>query len=177
MKFFRLSVLLILTIIPAIMAQNDSTQARFKIEQYKGKDILVGQVTPQDIWENISDWKQAYDEFQPDSAVVRKFRAISDDYTIVCVFGTWCPDSKAGVPEFIKTLKAADNPHLKLELFAVDRQKNDPDHSAAKYDIERIPTFVVFREGKEIGRMVETPLRSFEEDFLQLIQEAKMQQN
>jgi len=36
-----------------------------------------------------------------------------------------------------------------------------------KFKIERIPTFIFLRNGKEIGRIIETPVKSLEEDWVQ----------
>ena len=35
--------------------------------------------------------------------------------------------------------------------------------------VERVPTFVFFRDGKEIGRTIENPKKSLLDDFLEIL--------
>ncbi len=148
----------------------EKAQPTYQVQEYKGMKILVGEVTPQNIWDEIPDWKAEYMIYQPDSEVVQRLHAIQQDVDIVCVMGIWCPDSRAGVPSFLKALHEAHNPHLKITIYAVDRKLQDPSKSAEKYGVKRVPTFIVFRDGKEIGRMVEIPETTFEADLLEILQ-------
>lgn len=151
----------------------DSLQSAYRVQEYHGKKILVGRVSAEDIWQHIPEWRARYVSNLPDTNVVQQLKKINRPYRIVCVLGIWCPDSKDGVPPFLKALDAAQNPNLKMELYGVDRKKNDLQHSAEKYRVERVPTFIIFSGGKEIGRMIEHPQRSFPEDFLELVKTAE----
>ena len=46
------------------------------------------------------------------------------------------------------------------------RPKQDELHG---YEIEYVPTFIFYREDKEIGRIIETPILSLEEDMLAIL--------
>jgi hypothetical protein len=35
--------------------------------------------------------------------------------------------------------------------------------------VERVPTFIFYRDGKEIGRIIENPKTSLIEDFLEIV--------
>jgi len=154
-------------------AQQDSVQSAYQVQEYKGKAILVGRVSEEDIWRHIPGWRTRYVSTLPDTEVVEQLKKIDRPYKIVCVLGIWCPDSEDRVPPFLKALDAAQNPNLEVELYGVDRRKNDPHHSSEKYRAERVPTFILFSGGKEIGRMIERPQKSFPEDFLELVKAAE----
>ncbi len=91
------------------------------------------------------------------------------DVEIICVLGTWCSDSKREVPRMIRIMQANNIAPEKLLMFGVDRQKRDPDGMAQRYNIEKVPTFVFLRNGKEIGRIVESPLATLEKDMLGIV--------
>ena len=97
------------------------------------------------------------------------FRAIKEKYRVVCILGIWCPDSRDGVPAFLKALNLANLTTVEIELLGVDRKKEDPLESAGKFGVERVPTFIIYSGGEEIGRMIEFPETTFESDFLRII--------
>jgi hypothetical protein len=39
-------------------------------------------------------------------------------------------------------------------------------------DIELVPTFIFYRKGMEIGRIVETPLQTMEEDIYRILMQS-----
>jgi thiol-disulfide isomerase/thioredoxin len=132
--------------------------------------IIIGKVSPQDIWEELPNWKVDYDDYVPNQGVVNILRAVENNYNIVCVMGTWCPDSRNGVPTFLKALDLAQNPNLDLEVYTVDRNKKDPEQIAQKLAVAFVPTFIIYYQGLEVFRMIETPEESFEQDFAKFIE-------
>ncbi len=147
-----------------LVAQTNNTPVSIN-----GETMLIGRVQYQTILNYFEDWKAEADTVQPDSAIVAQFKAIKQPYHILLFLGTWCPDSRHGVPPFMAVLNAAANPLLKLEIIGVTRDKEDPEGLAQKYHIERVPTFVILHEGKEIGRLIEFPEETFARDFLKII--------
>jgi tetratricopeptide (TPR) repeat protein len=87
--------------------------------------------------------------------------------------GTWCGDSKEEVPKFYKVLEACDFPMEQLTVIAVSRQrdmyKQSPNHEEKGLNIHRVPTVIFYKNGKEINRIVEHPIATFEEDILNII--------
>jgi len=137
--------------------------------EINGESMLLGPITFQDILKYFDDWKAVYDSSQVDTQVVHLLNAITDSIQVLLFLGTWCSDSRHGVPPFMKTWENVTNPKLSLKIIAVDRNKTDPDNLALQWHIERVPTFVVLQRGKEIGRLVETPTTTFAGDMLRLL--------
>lgn len=91
-------------------------------------------------------------------------------YSIKVFLGTWCEDSHREFPRFMKILEATDFPESKLTLIAVNRKKESPDGEEATDNIQRVPTFIVSKYGKEIGRIIEFPTSGYlEKDLLEII--------
>jgi hypothetical protein len=162
-------IIYLFLVISGCTSQNRNSDKSNAVDQYQGEKILVGKFTPNELWTEIPTWKADYDLYQPDQAIVDELSVFRDNYRIVCVLGVWCSDSRDGVPTFLKALDVANLTRVKIELFGVDRKKEDPLASARKYGVERVPTFIIYREDKEIGRMIEFPEISFELDFLKII--------
>jgi hypothetical protein len=88
------------------------------------------------------------------------------DINVTLIMGTWCDDSKEQVPRFYKILDMLQFDYSKLSLICVDRKKSAPDIDLAGMNIKLVPTFIFYRNYKEIGRITETPARSLEKDML-----------
>lgn len=118
---------------------------------------LLGHLTRADLLAYES-WKPLFAPqapYVPDAAAVSAIRANAKGVTVLLIMGTWCPDSKREVPRYFVVMDAAGMPDSVLTMVGVDRSKKDPEGLTEKWAITRVPTFVFFRGGKEIGRFVE----------------------
>jgi thiol-disulfide isomerase/thioredoxin len=72
---------------------------------------------------------------------------------------TWCPDSKRELPRFFAIMDGVGMDEAMLTMVGVDRTKIDTEGLTAKWSVTRVPTFVLLRNGQEVGRVVEkTPV-------------------
>lgn len=110
-----------------------------------------------------------YDSYSPDKKVLKKLKRKLKGVTIVGFMGTWCGDSKRETPSFYKVLEQANFDFKNLTLIAVDRSKKTPDNLEKGLNIIRVPTFIFYKKGKEIGRYVEYPRESLEKDILTIV--------
>ncbi len=116
-------------------------------------------------------WKQKYEEYSSDQEIVAILRSKKDKITSISVyFAFWCGDSENNVPPFIKILDEMKNSSIGVNYFIVKRKGS----SGRKYyneelKVEKIPTFIFFKDGKEIGRITENPKKTLEEDFLEIV--------
>ena len=118
---------------------------------------LVGHVTRDDL-EGYSTWKELRaQDYTPDAAQVSTIAAHVQGVQMLAIVGTWCGDSKREVPRFFKIADQAKFPLSAVTLVAVDRSKKDTEGLTEKHAITRVPTFVFFRGGQEIGRVTEKP--------------------
>ena len=165
LKLFSFAIALLLFSCAAKTGQTPAPPT----EQPAPEDLL-GPLAYQDILATFPNWGEVDNATAVDPEQVRPIANISEQYHIVVFLGTWCGDSRRGVPPFMKTLAAAGNPNLTLELIGVDHDKFDPDLKAPEANIERVPTFVIYREGEEVGRLIEFPEGdNFAADFINLV--------
>jgi hypothetical protein len=170
-KMFKISSwILLCVLISGLSAQiTESENSWYEIVESSGTKVIKGDITPEVLWSHFPDWRKEYQNYQPDSLALQKMKAFSDSCLIICVLGSWCADSRMGVPAFLKAVDLADNPLLQLHLIAVDRSKQVNSHFFPDVKVNAVPTFVISCGGKEIGRMIEFPRKTFETDFVELI--------
>ena len=117
-------------------------------------------------------FKYAYRDYKPNSRTVDSLSLLKDHISIIVFGGSWCGDTKDLLPRFYKTVENAKIPADKITLIGVDRHKHSRDGRSWKYRIRRVPTFILFYDGKEIGRVVEHVNRSIEADMLNIYHKA-----
>jgi hypothetical protein len=135
----------------------------------QGQTEMLGPLTREAILRGLPEWQKVMASYQPDPLAVDKLKAISQPVQIEIFLGTWCPDSKAHVSEFFKVLDLADNPLLSASYIGLPRDKAKRADYLQGKDIRKIPTFIVTVGGREKGRIIETPLKSIEQDLVELI--------
>jgi len=123
------------------------------------------------ILETGQEWKDNYMRYRVDESFLDTLKAkIGDDLKIDVYLGTWCSDSLNNVPKFIKIIEAAAADNLPVNYYNVNRKaSSDVKYYVEDLKVERVPTFIFYRDGKEIGRIVENPKNSLVEDFLEII--------
>lgn len=120
--------------------------------------------------EPFNDWFQPnYEYYQLDNEVITALKPYLNSITIKAFMGTWCGDSKEQTPVFYKILDACEFNYNKLQMITVNRAKSTPDNLQEGLDIQRVPTFIFYKNGKEIGRFVEYPIESVEKDMLKIV--------
>jgi len=113
---------------------------------------------------------KGYDEYNPDSEVIKKLLARgTDGITITIVMGTWCPDSRRETPRFMKVLDTWHFPVDKVTFIGVDDLKQSPIGDYDKLGIVRVPTFIIYKNNIEAGRIIENPESSLEQDILNIL--------
>lgn len=116
-------------------------------------------------------YSEQYNSYSPKPSTISKLAGLIEtkDYKIITIFADWCGDSKTQVPRFYKVLDEIDFPEKNTTLIAVDRSKTAQDLDITNYDILRVPTFIIYLNDKELGRIIETPKKSLEKDLLKII--------
>lgn len=137
-----------------------------------GKMLLGPQSKSQFLAEPYNDWYvKEHDEYTLDKKAVEELKKEKlGSYGVTVVLGTWCEDSHREFPRLMKILEAVNYPEQKLSLIAVNRKKESPRGEEGVFNIQRVPTIIVQKYGKEIGRIVEYPASGFlERDLVEIL--------
>lgn len=167
MLFLTLCLGLMLNVSACANSQSKETQSHQ--HHSPTTEIALGDIS-------ITALKEGYphffheDDFQEDPVTIEQLKSLATPLTITVFFGTWCHDSQREVPRLLTLLHEVNNPNIELKLIALSLQKDEPGNRAKHYKITNTPTFVVEKDGQEIGRITEVPRQSAGKDLLHIIQ-------
>ncbi len=145
------------------------------VEYGKDKKMLLGKINKKGLTKKpFKQWfTKNYNDYLVNEKIVNKLEGLLKDYKIKVFLGTWCGDSKREVPRFYSLLEKANFPKKQLEVIALDRReeayKKSPNGEEKGLNIHRVPTFIFYKDGKEVNRIVESPKETFERDILKII--------
>lgn len=136
--------------------------------------VLTGRVSREEIEAAEPDWVAAEVAAEIDAGAAAALAAVPPGATVDVFLGTWCSDSRREVPRLWRALDEAEGRTggempFTIRYVAVDRSKGEPADLVAGRGIELVPTFIVRRDGAEVGRIVESSPHGVEEDLRALL--------
>lgn len=144
-----------------------------QVETEKYGSMLLGRQTKSQLSrEPFSEWyDEEYKEYEYDTEIIKELKKNKlKSYEVVVFFGTWCGDTHRELPRLMKILDAVEYPEQKLKLIAVNRRIETPNGEDVPHNIRRVPTIIVRKYGRELGRIIEnTQSGSLEQDLLNII--------
>ncbi len=149
---------------------------RTDIDSTSQKEMLIGKCTYEGLLKNAvfaEACKTEFKYYNVDSASAKAIGEKLDNISILIFMGTWCGDSKEQVPRFFKILNMLNYDAKSIKYYCNKRGKYADDPYANQFNIVKIPTFIIIKDGIEIGRIVETPKVSLEKDLLEIVGKGK----
>ncbi len=138
------------------------------VDQKSQKEVLIGKCDRNGLNSDLFKqyFTEGYANYTPDQSVISQLKKKKKGVKIMIVMGSWCGDSQDQVPAFYKIVDEIGFDESNVELVAVDRTKTAGNYDVSGLNIQRVPTFVFYRNNREIGRIVETPLSTLEKDMM-----------
>lgn len=146
-----------------------------EITSHEGEPILVGLINRQGLMaDHYRTWFEPnYQAYKVDSTILMPYRQQLRGMEILLFMGTWCEDSQAQVPQFFRILDWAGFDEKRLKVVSLDnhpdRYKKSPQGEQEGWFIESVPTFILLKNGQEVGRIVEYPVNSLEKDVASML--------
>jgi len=160
---------------PSTEIKNGETQnSQEKINAtapYEGSILLLGKADRKGLErEDFKDWfAPGYKDYTPIPEVIRKLKPLIKNVDITLFMGTWCEDSHRDVPHLYKILDDLNYDESKLTVYAVSEDKTTPEGYEKGLDIQQVPTIIFYKNGKELGRIVEYSIKTVEEDMFAIL--------
>jgi len=140
------------------------------VSGYATSQDLLGPITldelknkPYDEW-----FTTEHDNYNPFIKTTNKLKPLLENIELKIFMGTWCSDSQMQVPAFFRILDVVDFKG-KVSIIAVNEDKKTPSGSATQNGITHVPTFIFYNNGKEMNRIVESPVDFLEDDILAIL--------
>jgi alkyl hydroperoxide reductase subunit AhpF len=140
----------------------------FSISVY-GTLELLGPLSKEEILENFPDWQVEVASYVPNQEVIEKLQAIPSEIKIEIFLGTWCSDTKRNVSAYFKIMDMVDNPLIMTTYIGIPEEDDSRKPFIEGKNIVKVPTFIVYIDNQEKGRIIEDPVKSVEEDLLDII--------
>jgi thiol-disulfide isomerase/thioredoxin len=153
MRRFIPTVVILLLIGHAAVAQN-----QFEISPDKNGGHIFKGIISRDVLQSDTSftwYAENLKSYSPNSLALAALKQYGDSIQLVAFMGTWCGDSQFIIPKFYSLLDAAGFSKDRVTLIGVDRSKKTLSHLAEALGIINVPTIIVLKNGKELGRVVE----------------------
>lgn len=159
-----------------------SQQINNTIKNGKGNLMLLGKTNKKAFDKGDFSWfKKNYNEYLTNDKVITRLQDSLASYSIKVFYGSWCGDSKLELPRFYKIIDQAKFNKKQLEVIAVDRKseayKQAPNREEKGLNIHRVPTFIFYKNGIEVNRIVEHPKETIERDILLIVNNKRYRPN
>lgn len=137
------------------------------------KEVLTGKCNRKAFDNELfKNWfSDEYNSYTPKEETIQKLKNNLNikKVNIIIIFGTWCGDSRRELPRFYKIVDKINYPESKIKLIAIDTKRKSHKNLLSKIEFTKIPTFIFYKNGIEIGRIIESTKISLEEDILEII--------
>jgi hypothetical protein len=167
--------LLVLLFLTVNFMESDA-QAIFEVqEDPKEKGIMhVGQITDSILTAANYNWyNSGIKAYKADSNYIKALSKYIKDYTFIVFAGTWCEDTQHLLPQFMATIQQLHADSL-VTIYGVDRNKTSLYMETSIMEITNVPTIIIKKGPREIGRIVETLTKDkIEQELFYLIETDK----
>jgi hypothetical protein len=156
---------------------------------------LVGPVTRAEVEAAVPEWVGDEAAARPDPAAIHDLAAVPPGAEVTVLLGTWCGDSRRELSRLWRAFDAlesgaapgsaaggaagsaagapagavAGSLPFAVRYIAVDERKREPAAAVADLGLRYLPTIIVRRDGREVGRIVEVSPHGVETDLLALL--------
>lgn len=137
----------------------------------QSEQMLLGYLHKEDFdQEPHSNWfNENYKAYEIEKHILNDIDVQQQNLTFMVFLGSWCGDTKRELPRFLKIMDYLRIPAERITLMGLDRNKRAPVYTDNNWKIQYVPTFIVLKNGFEIGRIIEQPVLTLEEDLKNMI--------
>lgn len=122
---------------------------------------------------NKGTFEPEFLSYKGDADAIKFIKKNSKDVKIKIVMGFWCEDSQIQVSRMLRVLKDAGwdvEDEKQVKIYGVDENKWAGFEGFQAMNIVNVPTFIVYYNNKEVGRIVESPKLTLEKDLVEILQ-------
>lgn len=166
------SLLILLCISASLFAQSQYEVLVERPNEKTFKGILSRSVLEKD--SSFTWYAENFKAFIPLPKAIETLKHATDSIKLVAFMGTWCDDSHFVIPRLYAFADAANFPDSSITLIGVDRRKKTLGGLSDALQISKVPTIIVYKNGKELGRVVEYgKYGQFDKELAEIISSAQ----
>lgn len=135
-------------------------QLQYEISPDKDGDKIFKGIISRDILEKDTSFYKTwyysnFNAYSPNAEAVAGLKRNGDSLQIIAFMGTWCEDSHFIIPRLFHLADAAGLSKDKISLIGTDRDKKTLGYLSEAMGVTNVPTIIIMKKGKELGRVVE----------------------
>ena len=117
------------------------------------KKVIKGKVTMQTLMNDSAlPWfYTGVNNYQPNDNMLNYIKDNRGKFNVVAFVGTWDDQSRTMLPELYKILILGGSPDEQITTYGADEKMETG--APTDYKVKKLPTFIMLRDGKEIGRI------------------------
>ncbi len=140
---------------------------RIIFDETRNQNILYGQCDADAFYEDgFNHWFiTEYENYEIDP-LLHEFNLSAEIDEVIVFFATWCGDTKRELPRFVKITEQEVFNGINVIYFGLDSNKQSDELDVDEYRIIYVPTFIFYKDGREIGRIIEEPGMGLEKDII-----------
>ena len=142
---------------------NKNNNSKMVLKGITSQNILTGN-------KNFSWFDEGYKNYVPNQEIINSLKPLKNEIKVIVIAGSWCGDTQRELPRFFKIMNSIGVPNNQIEMIMVDENKKTAAFNISVIQVSNIPTFIFFKDGKELGRIIEKPLVTLEDDLAKLLQ-------
>lgn len=134
-----------------------SAQTPYTFTNDNGTIILNGSITKYVFLNSDAfPWYAAsIKNYKADTSLINNLAEAKNKINLVIFGGTWCEDTQNILPKFFVMQEKSGFPDSRISFFAADRNKHVNGNVSEAFAVTNVPTIIVMKNGKEVGRVVE----------------------
>lgn len=129
-----------------------------------------GKLDREELISSLPGFEAQFESYQPEESANQQLQSWNEFVRIKVFLRLDCSASQELVPAFIKIMDAVDNPYFELEYISLSEDRSQWESDSGGHSIAKTPTFIIFKDNEELGRIVENPLDSLEQDLVEILQ-------
>jgi thiol-disulfide isomerase/thioredoxin len=152
-------ILLLIFTVPVSCTLFAQAQYEINKDEKHPEQFIVRGIINKYLVENDSAYGKWYrmsqNGYNPDTATLNAFERAKGKVQFVVFGGTWCEDTQFILPKFFKLTEKTGVPDNTITFFGVNRAKKSLSSISDAFNVTLVPTIIVMKDGKEMGRVVE----------------------
>lgn len=121
----------------------------------KEKPPLLGVQSVAGLKEYSGEYAHLAEAYSPSREVLRALREQPSAVKVRVYFGSWCPFCKRYVPRMVRVAEELAGSRVAVDYYGLPRALSS-DPVSGEMGIKRVPTGIVYKNGREVGRIDET---------------------
>jgi thiol-disulfide isomerase/thioredoxin len=116
------------------------------------KPALVGAHSLEELYQHTPKYRADAELYAPDPTILDQLRQVGSDYHVKVVFGSWCSVCKHYLPRGLAVASALGAAGPRFEYLGLPLEDPWQSPEVARLGVKSLPTAIVYRGEREIGR-------------------------